>query len=244
MSAPQSDIPDKPDIRRATWDALETSGAARFPGVKGRIPNFVGAEAAADLLAETDEWKRARTIKANPDSPQFPVRKRALLEGKTVYMAVPKLASSTPFVMLDPDLLDASPHHAASIKGSSRFGVPVTVDEMPSIDLIVCGTVAANREGVRVGKGGGYSDLEFALGVEHGFVSPGTVIATTLHPIQMYDGPLPETGHDFSLDLIVTPFDVVRPAPRSRPPGIVWEDLDADKIDAIPALGALRKRQD
>jgi 5-formyltetrahydrofolate cyclo-ligase len=28
---------------------------------------------------------------------------------------------------------------------------------------VVCGSVAVNRQGARVGKGGGFSDLEFAL---------------------------------------------------------------------------------
>lgn len=41
---------------------------------------------------------------------------------------------------------------------------------MRPVDLIVCGTVAVNRRGVRVGKGGGYSDLEFALLVEAGLM--------------------------------------------------------------------------
>jgi 5-formyltetrahydrofolate cyclo-ligase len=37
------------------------------------------------------------TVKANPDSPQLPVRQRALEDGKTVYMAVPRLAADAPF---------------------------------------------------------------------------------------------------------------------------------------------------
>lgn len=34
---------------------------------------------------------------ANPDSPEWPVRQRALEDGKVVYMAVPKLAEENPF---------------------------------------------------------------------------------------------------------------------------------------------------
>ena len=33
------------------------------------------------------------------------------------------------------------------------------VEEVEPLDLVVCGTVAVNRTGIRVGKGGGYSDL-------------------------------------------------------------------------------------
>ena len=48
--------------------------------------------------------------------------------------------------------------------------------------------------------------------------------------------PLPETEHDFRMDVIVTPDEVIRtPAPR-RPPGILWDHLADDKISAIHAL--------
>ncbi|MBI5628854.1 MAG: 5-formyltetrahydrofolate cyclo-ligase, partial [Candidatus Rokubacteria bacterium] len=60
----------KQDVREATWRLLEVHRAARFPGAKGRIPNFVGAERAALALASLGAWKRARVIKVNPDAPQ------------------------------------------------------------------------------------------------------------------------------------------------------------------------------
>jgi len=84
------------------WAALSAAKAARFPGAAGRIPNFTGAEAAAERLRGTPQWRRARTVKANPDSPQLPVRQRALQDGKIVYMAVPRLAEPEPFFLLDP----------------------------------------------------------------------------------------------------------------------------------------------
>jgi len=43
----------KDEIRHAVWSQLKEHGVARFPGAEGRIPNFVGAEACARLLAET-----------------------------------------------------------------------------------------------------------------------------------------------------------------------------------------------
>src|SRR3984957_20884958 len=77
------------------------AGGARFPGAAGRIPNFTGAEAAAERLRAVPQWQAARTLKANPDSPQLPVRQRALEDGKTVYIAVPRLAEAEPFLTLD-----------------------------------------------------------------------------------------------------------------------------------------------
>ena len=257
---PDSSGSTKQQVRERVWEAIAASGAARFPGAHGRIPNFIGAEAAAAALAATPEWAAAGVLKANPDSPQLPVRVRALADGKLLYMAVPRLRAEHPFFLLDPDRVN--PRKAASISGSAAAGQPIGLDAMEPIDLIVCGTVAVNHEGVRIGKGGGFSDLEFALARQAGVIGPATVVATTVHPIQVLDEALPETEHDFRVDLIVTPDGVYRvrrpatgraPAERAAggdparndlagPPGILWSHLDAEKIAAIPVLAELAKR--
>ncbi|HEU5158174.1 MAG TPA: 5-formyltetrahydrofolate cyclo-ligase [Streptosporangiaceae bacterium] len=232
----------KQEVREEIWDRLQREGAARFPGAHGRIPNFIGAEKAAERLAALPEWAGAQVLKVNPDAPQLPVRARALSEGKRVYMAVPRLAEDRPFILLDPARLPVPPRKAASIKGAGRYGVPVPIEEMPHVDLVVCGTVAVGPDGTRIGKGGGFSDLEFGLLTEARLVDAETAIATTVHGLQVVRGePLPETGHDFRVDVIVTPDEVIRtPAPR-RPPGILWDHLADDKISAIPVLRRLRR---
>src|SRR5262245_3520285 len=144
----------KQDIRERVWQALEKAHVHRFPGTRGRIPNFIGAERAADLLCELDVWKRAKVLKCNPDSPQRPVRLRALKAGKIVYMAVPRLRKAECFIELDPARLGKSINAASSIEGAFRFGRPVGPDRMRPIELIVCGTVAVNSRGARIGKGG------------------------------------------------------------------------------------------
>ncbi len=83
----------KEEIRESVWEILQKKKVARFPGAVGRIPNFIGAEACAKQLAETPDWKAARYLKINPDSPQRAIRQRALADGKTIYMAVPRLRS-------------------------------------------------------------------------------------------------------------------------------------------------------
>ncbi|HEY6997766.1 MAG TPA: 5-formyltetrahydrofolate cyclo-ligase, partial [Candidatus Binatia bacterium] len=128
----------KDDIRRDVWDILKENRVARFPGVEGRIPNFIGAEACATLLAGAPYWRTAKILKINPDSPQRAIRQRALAEGKLVYMAVPRLRSDKPFIELDPKKLTCSPYAASSIKGAAQHGRPVTVKEMKTIDLVVC----------------------------------------------------------------------------------------------------------
>jgi 5-formyltetrahydrofolate cyclo-ligase len=230
----------KEEIRRHVWGLLERRKVARFPGARGRIPNFSGAEAAASRLAELPEWRRARVVKANPDAPQLPVRTLALREGKRVYVAVPRLREARPFLLLDPDTLDVPPRRAASIRGAAEHGRAVRVEEVEPVDLVVCGSVAVDRRGPRVGKGGGYADLELALLTEAGRIRERTVIVTTVHSLQVLNERLPETEHDFRVDRIVTPDEVIRCRRRRRPPGILWDHLDDVTIAAVPVLERLR----
>lgn len=44
---------NKAELRRKIWNVMTEKGVSRFPGAAGRIPNFVGAEKAARLLATT-----------------------------------------------------------------------------------------------------------------------------------------------------------------------------------------------
>ncbi|WP_406158261.1 5-formyltetrahydrofolate cyclo-ligase [Streptomyces canus] len=227
----------KEAVRDQVWRLLEREGAVP-EGSYGKIPGFYGAEAAADRLAEMDVWKHARTIKANPDWAQLPVRIRALHDGKLLYMAVPRMASLQPFYLLDPETLELPVEQAAEKKGAAQVARRVGVEDMRPIDVVICGSVAVNRSGARIGKGAGYSDLEVALLTEAGLVTDETVIVAPVHQLQVVEDDIPETEHDFSVDLIVTPDEVIQCTTRRRPQGLVWNDLTAEKIAAIPVLAA------
>jgi 5-formyltetrahydrofolate cyclo-ligase len=235
----------KAALREAVWRDLSRPGIARVPKPPGRIPNFVGAEAAADRLAGVDAWRRAATVKANPDSPQWPVRARALADGKLLYMAVPRLARANPFFLLDPARIDVDPRAASSIKGASAHATTVDVGELVPVDLVVTGCVAVDEGGARLGKGGGFSDLELAVAAEAGLVDEDTVVVTTVHERQvLLAGSIPTTGHDLHVDLVVTPdrvFECSRAGDWARP-RLHWDELTAEKVAAIPLLRRLQPR--
>ena len=233
----------KAALRDEVWSRLETAGVTRFPGARNRISNFRGAEEAAERLRATPAWQGARTVKANPDSPQWPVRQRALEDGKLVYMAVPRLAGDDPFFLLDPDHLADTPRRASSIKGATASARTVAVEHLEPVDLVVTGCVAVGEDGVRLGKGGGFSDLEFAIAAEAGLIGDETVVATTVHELQVEPaGRIPSTEHDIRVDLVVTPERVLEPASGRRADARVrWEELTEDKVEAIPLLGRLRE---
>ncbi|OLB74013.1 MAG: 5-formyltetrahydrofolate cyclo-ligase [Actinobacteria bacterium 13_2_20CM_2_71_6] len=238
MTTPSDIDRAKHAVRERIWAVLERESAAPV-GVRGHIPNFAGAQQAAQHLAELDAWRAALVVKSNPDKAQLPVRMQALNEGKLLYMAVPRLATLKPFYLLDPAAITAPFDMVATGDGARDAAATVGVKEMRPVDLIVCGSVAVNRQGVRVGKGAGYSDIEVALLAEAGLIRPETVIVTTVHRLQVVDDELPEAAHDFSVDLIVTPDEVIRCAAPRRISGLVMEQLSAEKVAEIPVLAAL-----
>ncbi|WP_217166607.1 5-formyltetrahydrofolate cyclo-ligase [Streptomyces sp. AC512_CC834] len=231
----------KQAVRTRVWDALTTADAVHDPSVHGRIPNFKGAEGAAARLTKLPVWQRAGVVKSVPDKAQLPVRAAALVAGKVVYMAVPKLATTKPFYLLDPTALTIPPTEAAASRTAAMIAPTVEVDALRPLDLIILGSVAVNRDGARIGKGAGYSDIEFALLTEAGLVTPKTVVVTTVHELQVTDTPIPTTEHDVGVDLIVTPDKTITCPNPHRPRGVDWSALTAEKIAAIPALAARQR---
>jgi 5-formyltetrahydrofolate cyclo-ligase len=217
---------------------MEREGVSRFPGAEGRIPNFAGAKQAAEGLAAHRLWKRAKVVKANPDSPQTHARRLALEQGKTLIMTVPRLRDTHPFRLLDSRKLSVTAkREAATIKGALRHGQVIAIEQLPEIDFVLCGSVAVNLEGARVGKGGGYSDLEFGLLIDEGKLDEHGVVATTVHPIQVLRENLPMIEHDLPVDLIATPRAVVEVERNyKRPRGILWDHLQPPQIREIPIL--------
>lgn len=233
---------DKQRIRERVWDALDESGVARFPfPPHGRIPNVAGAADAADRLTETDAWRTADVVKANPDAPQLPVRRRALRDGKTVYMAVPRLREAECFLELDPDEIPPGEYdRAPALSNVDEYAEQVGPDAVPHVDLVVSGSVAVTEDGARVGKGEGFSDLEFAVLSDLGLVADETAVATTVHELQVVSDVEPD-AHDVPMDLVVTPERTIETdTPYARPGGVDWSALDEEKIGEIPILQRLR----
>ncbi len=232
---------DKDEARQAVWDALEESGAARFPfPPHGRIPNFEGAKEAAGRLFEHTVLAEAEQIKVNPDAPQRHVRIEALRRGCTVFVPTPRLRGG--FKRLEPATIpDDEITSAASLSNMDQWAEPVALEALPQLDAIVTGSVAVTREGRRCGKGEGYSDLEYAILRELGH-DPVPVV-TTVHPIQLV-AEVPADAHDLPLALIVTPEETISiEAPPDPPTGIDWAALDDEDLDAMPVLQELEARR-
>ena len=153
-------------------------------------------------------------------------------------MAVPRLSSAKCF--LDPRVIN-NYSFASSIKGAFSVGRPVHARAMAAVDLIVCGSVAARSDGARFGKGGGFSDLEYALARNLGLVDSRTPVLAIAQPIQVVEEPVPMDRHDIVLDYIATPERVIQCGQAySKPDGIYWDEVGT-KLDEVPILRALRE---
>ena len=241
-SAPQQPArrhDDKAAARRAVWRALRDFKAARFPfPVEGRIPNFAGADAAAARLLEHPLFERAKRVKVNPDSPQRYVRKLLLDRGIEVLTPTPRLRGG--FYLLDPKTIPAEHYwDAASLKMGGSWGRGVALTALPSIDVIVMGSVAVTPAGKRLGKGHGYADLEFAILRELGH--PAVPVCTTVHSLQVLED-FPMQAHDVPVRLIATPDTLIEAqAALPAPAGIQWELLSEQSLDEMPILRELRQ---
>lgn len=230
---------DKAAARAAVWQSMMDHKVARFPfPIKGRIPNFAGADAAAAHLLSHPAFASVRCVKVNPDSPQRYVRKGLLERGIAVVTPTPRLRGG--FYLLDPERIPAENHwDAASMKMGGRFGEPLALDRLPHVDLVVMGSVAVTREGKRLGKGHGYADLEYAILRELG--NEAVPVATTVHDLQILES-FPMLAHDVAVSIIATPHELIEvPSPPLTVPGIDWDALPADVFEQMPVLRELRE---
>ena len=173
---------------------MEEADVARYPRpVHHRIPNFEGADDAADRLATLPEFGGAGIVKVNPDTPQRKVRHLVLEGGKTLLTPQPRLRTgffSTLKLGSDAIPSDFPVEALTTSRGAAEHGTPVSLYERYDVGLVVVGSSAVcPTTGARVGKGEGFAELEWGILTEMGNLDATRVmVVTTVHDCQVYDG--------------------------------------------------------
>ncbi|KAI4346529.1 hypothetical protein L6164_007418 [Bauhinia variegata] len=234
-------------IRKRIWDLMEAQNFAQNPRpVHHRIPNFVGASAAAEKLRGLDVFRVAQCVKVNPDSPQKQVRFFTLSDGKKLLTPQPRLRtgffSVLDFHMLPPGTIK----EACTSVGVAKYGKPIGLDEKLKVDLIVIGSVAVDpKTGARLGKGEGFAELEYGMLRYMGAIDDSTPVVTSVHDCQLVDDiPVEKLLiHDVPVDIICTPTQVIYTQTSiPKPQGIYWDKLSPEKLGQIRILRELKKR--
>jgi len=241
-------------VRGRIWDELERRNLVSFPRpCHGRIPNFVGSDAAAHQLAATPEFQRARVIKVHPSLNANAFRERCYAAQKTVL--VPPLPGHD-YLYICVDGAAIPPQHrafASTKAGFNKFGTPITsLLDIPDVDfVVVASTAVCASTGARLGKGAGYGEVEWGILAQLGKVSEATPVATLVHDVQLVtEDELPTSifaHHDLPVDVVATPHQLVRcvrrPTSWQKPTGIDWTLITPQMASDIGALRQLRRLQ-
>ncbi|KAE8100401.1 hypothetical protein FH972_018304 [Carpinus fangiana] len=201
-------------VRKRIWDLMEARNVAQNPRpVHHRIPNFVGASTAAQKLGVLKEFRVAKCVKVNPDSPQKQVRFLTLSGGRKLLTPQPRLRTGF-FSVVESHMLptQSSMNEACTSVGVAKYGRPIGLDENIKVDLIIIGSVAVDpTTGARLGKGEGFAELEYGMLRYMGAIDDSTPVVTSVHDCQLVDDiPVEKLLiHDVPVDIICTPTQVI-----------------------------------
>lgn len=242
----------KRTIRLKVWQTIQEqklSPRKRFM-VYNTIPTFLGAQEAAKLLAETDEFKKANSIKVNIDLAQEPVKMEVVKANKTLFVP-PAQKSPNVYAKIkncNVEELDlVTQKKIIKLQGGEDTYDEISIENIVPLDMVVVGSCAVSRLGHRIGKGNGYVDLDVGMLISLGVITKDTLLVTTVHDVQVHDT-LPEElfqTYDLPLDMIVTPTEVIRVSKRlPRPTGIQWNILSSRRLEIAPVLKEIKEREE
>jgi len=229
-------------VREKVWTALRSVARpdSRFHWDFGSfIADFEGSDICSDRLRAFNSWAGSDLVFITPDNSTEAVRRAAVSDGKTCLMTTYGIRRG--FLVLDPGDVPANElAYAATLDGMDHFGRPVDLEEVAKlghIGLLVTGGSAVNYEGLRIGKGHGYFDLEWALLSEVGSTDESTEIVDIVHDCQVVDFDVAALEHDVRVDWIVTPTRTIQVKGPARTPGRVrWELIGGTEFELIPPV--------
>lgn len=238
--------PTKRSLRVQTWKKIqENKYGVGFNAIFNRIPGFVDSDKAAALLAETDEFKKATNVKVNIDRALHAAKLQTLVANKNLYLPATRDSSAICLkVDVPADATEEQKKEILHVQDMQQHRTEINLDNKVTFDMVIIGSVVVSREGHRIGRGNGFTDLDIGLLIEIGAITKDTVIATLVHDVQVVDT-LPHhlfQKYDTPVDMIVTPTNVIRVAKRlPRPAGIFWELLSERRLKIVPILKDLKE---
>jgi 5-formyltetrahydrofolate cyclo-ligase len=235
-------------VREKVWTSLRSVARpdSRFHWDFGSfIADFDGSNVCSQRLRDLESWARSELVFITPDNSTEAVRRAAIADGKAFLMTTYGIRRG--FLVLDPRDVPANEiAYAATLDGMDHYGRPIDLDaiaKLGHIGLLVTGGSAVSVDGLRIGKGHGYFDLEWALLSEVGSTDESTEVADIVHDCQVVDIEVEAAEHDVRVDWILTPTRTIRVEGPPRPAGRVrWEMIGGTEFELIPPVRDLAAR--
>ncbi|WP_251329406.1 5-formyltetrahydrofolate cyclo-ligase [Haloplanus pelagicus] len=241
------------EVRERVWSQLREVARpdSRFAWDFGEfIADYEGSDAGAERLLDLADDHDCESWLVTPDNNLDPLRER-LIERPTPFL-MPTYGIRRGFLSLDPaDVPDGAAAFASVLDGMTRFAERAPLDALeadhPPLDVMVTGASFVTPDGLRMGKGHGFFDLEWAMLRQVGLATEDTLVVAAVHDVQLLSETAAPEGmvadHDTVVDYVVTPTRTHRvEGDRQKPSGIHWGLLTESEIRAIPPLETLWKR--
>ena len=208
------------------------------------IADFEGSADATARLLSLDAYRSARVVFVTPDNGLRRLREQVLHDGKRLLVSTCGIGRG--FLGVDGATLTREQAVLAStMEGIDELAHAVTLADAArewQPTLLVTGALAVTRDGLRLGKGRGYFDLEWALLCTAGAVERDATVITLVHDVQVTAETLPTAEHDVISDWIVTPSAAIATGRTGMRSGASeWDRVSAEKIAATPPLQELSR---
>ncbi len=240
------------DTRERVWQELREVARpdSRFAwDFSSFIADYEGSEDGANRLLQRAEDDGYDSWFITPDNNLDPLRERLIERGESFVM--PTYGIRRGFLRLDPAEVPVDEaSFAATLDGMNRFADRIELSAMESrfepFDAMVTGASFVTADGLRMGKGHGYFDLEWAMMREIDLADEDTEVVAMVHDVQVLDdvqGRDLAADHDTVVDDIITPtrrIDIEDPP--AKPEGLRWELLDREEVEEMPPLVTLWER--
>lgn len=228
------------ELRSKVWPELR-SVARPHPILGFDFDNFIAdfdrSAVCSDLLRGQHAYQQADAVFVTPDESTGLIRQRALEDGKVLVVTTFGIADG--FRLVRPtELPDGGAQQAASMEWLHEVAPAVPLGELAGLEIsfLVTGAGAITNGGVRLGKGHGYFDLEWAMLSEIGALAETPTVVGVVHDCQRLDVTVAAAPHDVPVDVVVTPSGAETFAVRRTPGAVRWAQLTVGRAASIPPL--------
>lgn len=167
------------------------------------VPDFDGSAAATGRALEHASLRDADMVFVAPDNSLTALREALLARGTRLVQ--PVFGGRRGMFLLEG--LQGEARFAATLDGAEQLGRLLTLEQLGAlgrIEAVVTGAVAVTRDGVHVGGGEGYLDLEWAILRELELVDTAVPVLALIHECQFLDVPLAVKTTDVCVDTVLT----------------------------------------